>query len=83
LSFLATFHSFVNPRYSDISIDRNDFDARFLITFRENLILHCKKAMLFGPKMTIIIIAIIKYHGSKHYIYNIFIKPGGSGGSMS
>jgi hypothetical protein len=39
--------------------------------------------MIFRPKMTIIIIAIIKYHGSKHYIYNIFIKPGGSGGSMS
>jgi hypothetical protein len=37
-SFLATFHSFVNARYSDISIDRNDFDAGFLITFRKNLI---------------------------------------------
>ena len=29
LSF-ATFHSFVIARYSDISIDRNDFDAGFL-----------------------------------------------------
>jgi hypothetical protein len=28
---LATFHSFVNARYTDISIDRNDFDAGFLI----------------------------------------------------
>jgi hypothetical protein len=27
----------------DISIDRHDFDAGFLITFRKNLILHCKK----------------------------------------
>jgi hypothetical protein len=42
-SFLATFHSFVNARYSDISIDCNDFNAGFLVTFRKNLILHCKK----------------------------------------
>jgi hypothetical protein len=30
-SFLATFHSFVNARYSDISIDCNDFDADRII----------------------------------------------------
>jgi uncharacterized membrane protein len=33
-SFLATFYS--NAGYSDISIDRNDFDAGFLITFRKS-----------------------------------------------
>jgi hypothetical protein len=42
-SFLATFHSFLNARYTDILIDRNDFDAGFLITFRKNIILHCKR----------------------------------------
>jgi hypothetical protein len=30
--------------------------------------------MIFGQKMTIIIITIIKHHNSKHYIYSIFIK---------
>ena len=34
-SFLATFNSFVNARYSDISVDCNDFDAGFLITYRK------------------------------------------------
>jgi hypothetical protein len=33
---LATFNSFVNARYSDISVDCNDFDdAGFLITYRK------------------------------------------------
>jgi hypothetical protein len=40
---LAAFHSFVNARNSDISIDYNDFDAGFLLSFRKNIILHCKK----------------------------------------
>jgi hypothetical protein len=31
---LATFHSFVNARYSDISVDCSDFDAGFLITYK-------------------------------------------------
>ena len=31
---LATFNSFVNARYSDISVDCNDFDAGFLIPYR-------------------------------------------------
>ena len=30
--------------------------------------------MIFGQKMTIIIITIIKHHNSKYYIYGIFIK---------
>ena len=29
--------------YNDISIDCNDFDAGLRITFRNNLIVHCKK----------------------------------------
>ena len=33
--FLATFNLFVNARYSDISVDCNDFDAGFLITYRK------------------------------------------------
>jgi hypothetical protein len=32
---LATFNSFVNARYSDISVDCNDFEAGFLITYRK------------------------------------------------
>jgi hypothetical protein len=36
-SFLATFHSFVNARYSDISIHCNDFDAGLLISFRKKI----------------------------------------------
>ena len=48
--FLATFHSFVNARYSDISIDCNDFDAGFLVTFRKNIILHCKKQWYLDKK---------------------------------
>jgi hypothetical protein len=32
-SFWATFNSFVNARYSDISVDCSDFDAGFLITY--------------------------------------------------
>jgi hypothetical protein len=32
---LATFNSFVNARYNDISVDCNDFDAGFLITYRK------------------------------------------------
>jgi hypothetical protein len=71
---LATIHSYVNARYSDISINRNDFDAGFLITFRKNLNFTLQKAMIFGQKMTIIIITIIKHHNLKHYIYSIFIK---------
>ena len=63
---MATFHSFVNARYRDISIDRNDFDAGFFIILEKNIILRQKK--------TIIIITIIKHHNSKHYIYSIFIK---------
>jgi hypothetical protein len=31
-SFLATFNSFGNARYSDILVDCNDFDAGFLTT---------------------------------------------------
>ena len=71
---MATFHSFVNARYSDISIDCNDFDAGFLITFRKKSNFTLQKAMIFGQKMTMIIITIIKLHNSKHYIYSIFIK---------
>ena len=71
---MATIHSYVNARYSDISINRNDFDAGFLITFRKNLNFTLQKAMIFGQKMTIIIITIIKHHNLKHYIYSIFIK---------
>ena len=71
---MATFHSFVNATYSDISIDRNDFDAGFLITFRKKSKFTLQKAMTFGQKMTIIIITIIKHHNSKHYIFSIFIK---------
>jgi hypothetical protein len=70
---LATFHSFVIARYSDISVDRNDFDAGFLITFRTKYNFTLQKAMIFGQKITIII-TIIKHHNSKHYIYSIFIK---------
>ena len=33
--FSATFNSFVNARYSDISVDCNDFEAGFLITYRK------------------------------------------------
>jgi hypothetical protein len=55
--------------YSDISIDRNDFDAGFLITFRKKSKFTLQKAMTFGQKITIIIITIIKHHNSKHYIY--------------
>jgi hypothetical protein len=32
---VATFNSFVNARYSDISVDCNDFEAGFLITYRK------------------------------------------------
>jgi hypothetical protein len=32
---LATFNSFVNARYSDMSADCNDFEAGFLITYRK------------------------------------------------
>jgi hypothetical protein len=74
---LATFHSLVNARYSDISIDCNDFDAGLLITFRKKNNFILQKAMIFGQKMTtIIIITIIMHHNSKHYIYRycIFIK---------
>jgi hypothetical protein len=71
---LVTFHSYVNARYSDISIDRNDFDAGFLITFRKKSNFTLQKAIIFGQKITIIIITIIKHHNSKHYIYSIFIK---------
>ena len=63
---MATFHSFLNARYSDISIDRNDFDAGFLITFRKKYNFTLQKAMIFGQKMTIIIITIIKHLNSKH-----------------
>ena len=53
----------------------NDFDAGFLITFRKKYNFTLQKAMIFGQKMTIIIITIIKHHNSKHsYIYSIFIK---------
>jgi hypothetical protein len=34
-SFWAIFNSFVNARYSDISVDCNDFEAGFLITYRK------------------------------------------------
>jgi hypothetical protein len=49
-SFLATFHSFVNATYSDISVDCHDFYAGYCITLINNLILHCKKTMIFGQK---------------------------------
>jgi hypothetical protein len=39
-SFWATFNSFVNARYSDISVDCNDFKAGFLITYR-NIAISC------------------------------------------
>ena len=68
-SRLATFHSFGNARYSDISIYCKDFYAGFLITFRKN-----QKEMIFGQTMIIIIITIIKHHNSKQYIYSVFIK---------
>jgi hypothetical protein len=68
---LATFHSFVNARYSDISIDRNDFDVGFLITFRKKYNFTLQKAMIFGQKITIIITTIIKHHNSKH-IYIVY-----------
>ena len=55
----------------DISIDRNDFDAGFLITFRKKYNFTLQKTMIFGHKMTIIIITIIKYHNSKH-IYTVY-----------
>jgi hypothetical protein len=55
---LATFHSFVNARYSDISIDCNDFDAGFLITLRKKSNFTLQKAMIFGQKMTMIIVPI-------------------------
>jgi hypothetical protein len=35
LSFWATFNSFVNARYIDISVDCNDFEAGFLIAYRK------------------------------------------------
>ena len=62
----AIFHSFVIARYSDISVDRNDFDAGFLITFRKKSNFTLQKAMIFGQKMTILIITIVKHHNSKH-----------------
>jgi hypothetical protein len=34
-SFWATFNSFVNARYIDISVDCNDFEAGLLITYRK------------------------------------------------
>ena len=34
-SFSVTFNSFVNARYSDISVDCNDFEAGFLTTYRK------------------------------------------------
>jgi hypothetical protein len=71
---MATVYSFVNARYSDISFDHTDFDAGFLITSRKKSNFTRQKAILFGQKMTIIIITIIKHHNSKHYIYSIFIK---------
>jgi hypothetical protein len=37
----------VNARYSDISVDCNDFEAGFLIT---NLILHCKNKRYWDKK---------------------------------
>ena len=61
---MATFHSFVNARYSDSSVDCKDKKSNFAL----------QKAMIFGQKITIIIITIIKHHNSKHYIYRIFIK---------
>jgi hypothetical protein len=62
---LATFHSLVNARYSDISIDRNDFDVGFLITFRKKSNFTLLKAMIFGQKMTMIIITIINKGNNK------------------
>jgi hypothetical protein len=34
-SFWATFNSFVNARYRDISVDCSDFEAGFLISYRK------------------------------------------------
>ena len=67
---MATFHLFLNAKYSDISIDRNDFDAGFLIPFRKKYNFTLQKAMIFGQKMTIIIITIIKHQNSKHTVYS-------------
>jgi len=39
LYFLATFHSLVNAKYSDISVDCNHFQTGFCRTFRNNIIL--------------------------------------------
>jgi hypothetical protein len=50
---LATFHSFVNATYSDISIDCNDFNAGFLITFRKKYNFTLQKAMIFGQQIEI------------------------------
>jgi hypothetical protein len=33
-----------------------------------------QKWMIFGQKMKLIIITIIKHHNSKHYIHSIFIN---------
>jgi hypothetical protein len=43
-SFLATVHSFVNARYSDISFDHNDYDAGFLITSRKKIKFYTAKS---------------------------------------
>jgi hypothetical protein len=51
----------LNATFNNISIDRNDFDVGFLITFRKKYNFTLQKAMIFGHKITIIIITIIKH----------------------
>jgi hypothetical protein len=72
-SFWATFNSFVIARYSDISVDCNDFEAGFLITYRK-ILFYTAKINDIWTKMKLIIITIIKHHNSKHYIHSIFIN---------
>jgi len=68
---LATFHSFVNATYSDISVDCNDFYAGFCRICRNNLILHCKKANDIWTKNDNNTIPIIKHHNS-NIIYTVY-----------
>ena len=57
--------------YNDISIDCNDFDAGLRITFRNNLIAHCKKQWYLDKKNDNKTIPIIKHKNSKYYIQYI------------
>jgi hypothetical protein len=57
-SFLATFNSFANARYSDISVDCNDFEAGFLITYRK-IKFYTAKINDIWTTMKLIIITIV------------------------